>query len=41
VPVTVGVTGEDLVEIVAGLELGQRIVVTGADRVSEGQELPA
>jgi multidrug efflux pump subunit AcrA (membrane-fusion protein) len=39
-PVTVGVQGRDLVEIVAGLRPGDRIVVAGADRVTEGQRLP-
>lgn len=38
-PVTVGVQGEDLVQIVAGVDLGARVVVQGTDRVSEGQDL--
>jgi multidrug efflux pump subunit AcrA (membrane-fusion protein) len=38
--VTVGVRGEDVVEISDGLQVGQRVVVGGADRVIEGQELP-
>jgi multidrug efflux pump subunit AcrA (membrane-fusion protein) len=38
--VTVGVQGEDVVQVTAGLDAGQRIVVAGADRVSAGQELP-
>jgi RND family efflux transporter MFP subunit len=38
-PVTVGVQGPDLVEIVAGLRPGDRIVVSGADQVSEGDRL--
>ncbi|MGH3680289.1 MAG: efflux RND transporter periplasmic adaptor subunit, partial [Natronosporangium sp.] len=40
VPVTVGVQGRDLVEIVSGLRPGDRIVVRGADRVTERQRLP-
>ena len=38
--VTVGTQGEDAVEIRAGVREGERIVVRGADRVREGQELP-
>ena len=34
VPVTLGVQGEDLVQVTAGLADGQRIVVGGADQVS-------
>ena len=40
VPVTLGVQGEDVVQITTGLSDGQRIVVSGADRVRPGQELP-
>jgi HlyD family secretion protein len=40
VPVTLGVQGEDVVQVTAGVGAGQRIVVTGADHVSAGQELP-
>jgi multidrug efflux pump subunit AcrA (membrane-fusion protein) len=40
VPVTLGVQGEDLVQVTSGLSDGQRIVVGGADQVSPGQELP-
>jgi hypothetical protein len=40
VPVTVGVQGEDVVQVTAGLGPGQRIVVAGADRVKSGEELP-
>ncbi|GGQ62622.1 RND transporter [Couchioplanes caeruleus subsp. azureus] len=40
VPVTLGVQGEDLVQVVSGLDAGQRIVVAGADQVSPGQDLP-
>nr|WP_255609080.1 efflux RND transporter periplasmic adaptor subunit [Micromonospora sp. PLK6-60] len=39
VPVTVGVQGPDLVQIVSGVRAGDRIVVRGADRVRVGQEL--
>lgn len=39
-PVTVGVQGRDVVEIAAGLRPGDRIVVRGADRVTDGQRLP-
>jgi multidrug efflux pump subunit AcrA (membrane-fusion protein) len=38
--VTVGTQGEDAVEIRAGVREGERVVVRGADRVREGQELP-
>jgi HlyD family secretion protein len=38
--VTVGTQGEDSVEIRAGVREGERVVVRGADRVREGQELP-
>lgn len=37
--VSVGTEGEDRVEITAGLEVGDQVVVSGADRVQEGQEL--
>jgi HlyD family secretion protein len=40
VPVTLGVQGEDVVQVVAGLGAGQPIVVAGADQVSAGQDLP-
>jgi HlyD family secretion protein len=40
VPVTLGVQGEDVVQVTTGLQDGQRIVVSGADRVTPGQELP-
>jgi HlyD family secretion protein len=40
VPVTLGVQGEDVVQVTAGVGDGQRIVVAGADHVSPGQELP-
>lgn len=39
-PVTVGVQGPDLVQIVAGLQPGDRVVVSGADQVSEGERVP-
>jgi HlyD family secretion protein len=38
-PVTVGVQGEDLVQIVTGLQPGERVVVTGTDKVTDGQDL--
>jgi multidrug efflux pump subunit AcrA (membrane-fusion protein) len=37
--VTLGAQGEDLVAVTRGLEIGDRIVARGADRVSEGDEL--
>ena len=40
VPVTLGVQGEDVVQVVSGIGPGQRIVVGGADQVRAGQELP-
>jgi HlyD family secretion protein len=40
VPVTLGVQGEDVVQVTAGVGDGQRIVVAGADQVSAGEELP-
>ncbi|WP_189195318.1 efflux RND transporter periplasmic adaptor subunit [Micromonospora fulviviridis] len=39
VPVTVGVQGQDLVQIVSGVRAGDRVVVRGADQVHDGQEL--
>jgi HlyD family secretion protein len=40
VDVTVGVQGADLVQIVSGVEAGQRLVVRGTDLVKSGQEFP-
>jgi multidrug efflux pump subunit AcrA (membrane-fusion protein) len=40
VPVTLGVQGEDVVQVLSGIGAGQRIVVAGADQVKTGQELP-
>lgn len=40
VGVTVGVQGQDQVEIVSGVNAGDRIVVRGADQVRAGQSLP-
>jgi HlyD family secretion protein len=40
VPVTVGVSGPDLVQVVAGISDGDQIVVRGADQVRMGQRLP-
>jgi HlyD family secretion protein len=39
-PVTVGVPGQDLVEITSGVSAGDRVVVRGTDRVRSGQQLP-
>jgi multidrug efflux pump subunit AcrA (membrane-fusion protein) len=39
-PVTVGVRGRELVQVVAGLEAGDRIVVGGTGEVRTGQRLP-
>jgi hypothetical protein len=39
-PVTLGVQGEDVVQVTAGVGDGQRIVVGGADQVRAGQDLP-
>jgi multidrug efflux pump subunit AcrA (membrane-fusion protein) len=36
VPVTLGVQGEDVVEVTGGLDAGQRVVVAGADQVQAG-----
>jgi HlyD family secretion protein len=38
-PVTVGVQGPDLVQIVSGVQAGDRVVVRGADQVRDGQEV--
>ncbi len=38
--VRVGVQGEDLVQIVSGVEPGQRVVVSGTDKVTSGQAVP-
>jgi hypothetical protein len=40
VDVTVGVQGQDLVQIVTGVGAGQPVVVRGTDRVSAGQQVP-
>jgi multidrug efflux pump subunit AcrA (membrane-fusion protein) len=40
VPVTLGVQGEETVQVTTGIGAGQRIVVAGADQVKAGQELP-
>jgi multidrug efflux pump subunit AcrA (membrane-fusion protein) len=37
--VTVGTQGADLVEVTDGLRVGERVVVRGADKVTDGQEL--
>ena len=40
VPVTLGVQGEDVVQVVSGLGAGQQVIVGGADQVSPGQTVP-
>ncbi|SNY40703.1 efflux RND transporter periplasmic adaptor subunit [Paractinoplanes atraurantiacus] len=40
VPVTLGVQGEDVVEITEGLKAGQRIAVSGADEIQPGDKAP-
>ena len=40
VPVTLGVQGEDTVQVTAGLDPGQRIVVAGADQIHPGDKAP-
>ncbi|MET8154462.1 HlyD family efflux transporter periplasmic adaptor subunit [Actinoplanes sp. NPDC005259] len=40
VPVTLGVQGEDVVQVVSGIDAGQQLVVGGADQVSAGQTVP-
>jgi HlyD family secretion protein len=37
--VTLGTQGEDLVEVTRGLSVGDRVVVRGADKVTDGQSL--
>lgn len=39
VPVTVGVQGQDVVQILSGLSEGQQVVVRGTDQVQTGQHL--
>jgi multidrug efflux pump subunit AcrA (membrane-fusion protein) len=39
-PVTIGVSGTDLIQIVSGIQPGDRIVVHGADLVKAGETLP-
>jgi HlyD family secretion protein len=40
VPVTLGVQGEDVVQVTSGIADGQQIVVSGADHVKPDQQLP-
>jgi HlyD family secretion protein len=40
VPVSVGVQGQDMVQILSGLSEGQRVVVSGTDQVRPGQAVP-
>ena len=37
--VTLGAQGEDLVQVTSGVKPGDRVVVSGADRVRDGQRL--
>ncbi|RKS75229.1 RND family efflux transporter MFP subunit [Motilibacter peucedani] len=37
--VSLGAQGEDLVQVVSGVEAGERVVVSGADRVHDGQHV--
>ncbi|WP_203864158.1 efflux RND transporter periplasmic adaptor subunit [Plantactinospora endophytica] len=39
VPVTVGVQGQELVQIVSGVQPGQQVVVSGADQVRSGERV--
>lgn len=39
VPVTVGVQGQDLVQILSGVEPGQQVIVRGTDRIKIGQRI--
>jgi len=38
--VRLGAQGDALVQVIDGVQVGERIVVSGADQLSEGQELP-
>jgi HlyD family secretion protein len=40
VPVTLGVQGEDVVQVTRGLTAGQRIAVSGADEIEPGDKAP-
>jgi HlyD family secretion protein len=40
IPVTLGVQGDDVVQILTGLAAGDRLVISGADQVSPGQPVP-
>lgn len=40
VPVSIGVQGQELVQIVTGVQPGQQVVVRGTDRVHGGQQVP-
>jgi HlyD family secretion protein len=39
-PVTVGVTGQDRVQVLSGVNDGDRVVVSGTDKVTAGMKLP-
>lgn len=38
--VTVGVSGQDTVSLVAGVNVGDRLVIRGADKVTAGMQIP-
>ena len=38
--VTLGAQGEASVQVLSGLALGDQIVVSGADQVTEGERVP-
>ena len=38
VPVTLGVQGEDVVQVTGGLDAGQRIAISGADEIRPGDK---
>ena len=38
--VVLGAQGEDYVQVVEGLQIGDEVVTRGADQVSEGDEVP-
>lgn len=40
IPVTLGVQGEDVVQVSAGLGVGQPVVTAGADKVHSGEDVP-
>ena len=38
--VTLGVQGDDLVQVLTGVRAGEQVVISGTDKVSAGQALP-